>query len=509
MSDKFLEFMGLDDLDLSKNSAEDESLDEQQSYNVNEEIVLEQQKTEATEAQLQHQYEYNNPLTDTDTVSADVEAQAHKSEYEHKNASNEDMNEAVENAETPVSAEEQMNSTTDEVSEETQFDEKKEALTVQEMLVGTGNSNNNDGHSHKHHHKHRHKHRKNKKKMSKGMKIGITVAVVLIFIAVVIFGGFKGILAFGKAGLQKNATSSIPDLLSESVSIEESSLGIISYKGQKYQYNSSIVTILCMGIDSTETVDHAEFNFAGQADSIFLLVLDEKAKKTSLVAIPRDTMTEVTMPVDTSGNYRTDRRQLCLQYAYWDGGEKSGQEMMKTVSKLMYNVPVHGYIAMGMRGISTLNDTIGGVKVTVLPNDNGYYRKSGYSAGQNITLHGDDAFWYVKYRDTSVSQSNNLRIARQKQYLNNFMGTFKSAFKNDVTLPVKMYQNVNEYINTGISIDQISYIASLISDFSFNADEIYTVEGTIAQPGKHEELTVNEEALQDLIVNVFYNPINN
>ena len=109
---------------------------------------------------------------------------------------------------------------------------------------------------------------------------------------------------------------------------------------------------------------------------------------------------------------------MVLEYAFGDGKEKSCQYMVDAVSKLFYGIPINGYVAFNMETISQLNDAVGGVTVTVPEGEN---ISDKLKSGETVTLNGDDAVSFVRYRDTSVEGSNNLRIARQKQYLINFL----------------------------------------------------------------------------------------
>ena len=105
--------------------------------------------------------------------------------------------------------------------------------------------------------------------------------------------------------------------------------------------------------------------------------------------------------------------------------------MVDAVSKLFYGIPINGYVAFNMETISQLNDAVGGVTVTVPEGEN---ISDKLKSGETVTLNGDDAVSFVRYRDTSVEGSNNLRIARQKQYLINFFSRAVKAVQKDVFL---------------------------------------------------------------------------
>ena len=466
MSERFLEFMGLND------EADDGNKDSKEQTSVN---SLSDDLYEENDL-------YTKPgVSVSDNLSQDVHAD---------NTKKSDI--YVENISKSLSSKEAGSHNEDLNSANKDLKDKGEVISPKEEPLKDNESKN-------HSKSHRRKKHRRKFKFT-GKKIVAIVCAVLVLIVGIGFGSFQILRAMGEANLKKNATSQVPE-------IEGAENGIITHNGQRYKYNDSIITLLCLGIDNDKKVSEAEFGNAGQSDAIFLMVLDVKNKKTSLVALSRDIMTDVEVPAGSDGQSYTEKKQLTLQYAYWDGKEQSGKKTMEAVSKLMYNLPVHGYVAITLNTISRLNDAVGGITVTVPREDSSYLRKSGFRGGETVTLRGEDAFWFVKYRDTSVSQSNNLRVARQKQYLNKYINAFKAEMKDDLTFPVKVYQSISGYINTDLSLDRITYLATLLNDFSFDMNTVHTVNGTISQPGRFEEFEVDEKELKDLVINVFYEPV--
>ena len=67
-----------------------------------------------------------------------------------------------------------------------------------------------------------------------------------------------------------------------------------------------------------------------------------------------------------------------------------------------------------------------------------------FAEGSAVTLTGDQALKFTRYRDTEKDFSNNSRMERQKQYLVNFMGQAVKAMKADMGLPVSLYQSLTD-----------------------------------------------------------------
>lgn len=82
-----------------------------------------------------------------------------------------------------------------------------------------------------------------------------------------------------------------------------------------------------------------------------LIVLDEVSKKMSVVAINRDTMTEVhrfSRNGDDLGVYVT---HLGYAYTNGDGGEASCENLKTAVSTLFNNLPIDGYMVSNQTSI--------------------------------------------------------------------------------------------------------------------------------------------------------------
>lgn len=58
-------------------------------------------------------------------------------------------------------------------------------------------------------------------------------------------------------------------------------------------------------------------------------------------------------------------QQICLGYAFGDGRQTSCEVTVEAVENLLGGQAIDQYLAMGLDGISTLNDLAGGVTVTL------------------------------------------------------------------------------------------------------------------------------------------------
>lgn len=358
----------------------------------------------------------------------------------------------------------------------------------------------------KHHSRHsgRHSKKKRKKRKKKTTVTPFRVLVFLLCVLAVFLLAAIGMLLKGKMDLKQSKAGG-ETRVPEGVQAEEDGKYIL-YKGEKYCYNEDNINILCMGIDkSIEASEGESMGGNGQADALVLAVIDSKTGKLSLVNISRDTMVDVNK-YNTEGQYLgTGNMQICLSYAYGDGREKSCQNTAESVSRLMYGVPINAYAAIDYLGISVLNDAVGGVQVEVM--EDLTKADPTLEAGKTMILKGQQAHTYVRSRNTELLDSNNLRMARQKQYMSSFLKTVIDRTKTDFELPVKLYQTASEYMVTDIGISKFTYLTSLALTSDFTEADLYSVEGEVIQGETYAEFIPDEQQLFELILEVFYKKV--
>lgn len=349
----------------------------------------------------------------------------------------------------------------------------------------------------------------------------LSAIVILVVVGVVVFVGMQ---ISGRNKLYSQSSGNRPNLgqseLAEvveqteaftdaSAETEEESTyvwqeGDIRYNGTIYRYNEDILTFLFLGIDKKTEVKKVEDGIdGGQSDAIFLLVLDPHSKEVSVIGVNRDTMTEIEV-YSEYGDYRgTATLQLCLQHGYGDGAQVSCTRTVDAVSKLLYDMPIHGYCSINMGAIPLINDAIGGVELVALED----VIESDIKEGELVHLMGDSAYDYLHNRDTKSDESARRRLERQKQYIEAYAGKAVEQMKSDITLPVKLYNALSKYMVTDITVDEVSYLATQAAGYHFSMENIYSLAGETVQGESYEEFYVDEEALYELILKVFYEEV--
>ena len=342
---------------------------------------------------------------------------------------------------------------------------------------------------------------KKKKPKSKAfiifMRVGITVVSILLVVVI----SLVVMINMGKNSLLEDNQ----DLRVKVPASVEMYDDYIIYKGHKYKYNENVATILFSGIDK-KTKEHNEeiFGTAGQADSIFVLALDTSTGSYKLMALSRDSMVDVNI-CDAAGNFKgTQKMQICLAHAYGDGAETSNLNLKRSISRLFFGIPVNAYMSVDLDVIPILNDDVGGVTVTVmedLTSWNPIFRK-----GETITLWGTQAETYVRARDvTGDENQNNLRMERQKSYIDGFVDNAITLTRKDFSTPLMLYNDVADYSRTDIDATKISYLASVFLQRGFSSDEdLVKIPGKTVMGEKYAEYHVDTEAFFDIIIQAYY-----
>ncbi|MFI3213162.1 MAG: LCP family protein, partial [Eubacteriales bacterium] len=305
--------------------------------------------------------------------------------------------------------------------------------------------------------------------------------VIILFFLIVTFY----VLSKGKASLYETNQEQLPVLETkeeelvetlEEKEVQEWEDGWIRYQGDVYAYNDDILTFLVIGIDKRggfqEVTDSTS---GGQSDAMFLAVCNPRTEEIELIAINRNTMTEIEQ-YDIDGNFIGNvTAQIAVQYGYGDGKEISANRSVAAVSNLFYQLPIHGYCAINIEAIAEINDIIGGVEVEVLEDMTA--KDSSLIEGTTVLLQGDMAYDYIQYRDVDTFDSASDRLERQKQYLVAFANQVKVIAKKDITAIPNLYNAIKEYMVTDVTLGEITYMASSMLNYQIDSENMHSMEG--------------------------------
>lgn len=341
---------------------------------------------------------------------------------------------------------------------------------------------------------------KTTRKAIRQRKICMLLIIILIIVLSVLGGGYYLLSQKNAASPQNGGQNS--DSRNQTDLSQNSD--IVEYKGETYKYNDHLSNYLFLGIDTRETVDTYQSQVdAGQADAIFLVSMDRATEKIKVLFVPRDSMTriEVFNPYGQSLGETTDH--LNIQYAFGDGKEKSCELMKTAVSNMLDGLPIQGYCSMNMDGISVITDFVGGIQLTI-PDDSLADVNPEYKKGAVVDITGETAEQFVRYRDIDKTQSALVRQERQKTFLQALVQKAQEKAGEDAGFVTGLYDSVKSYTVTNMGND---IFAKLLAASQNGITDTETVPGEGTHGENFDEYHIDEDALSDLIISMFYEKI--
>lgn len=278
----------------------------------------------------------------------------------------------------------------------------------------------------------------------------------------------------------------------------------ITYNGKKYQYNTLITTVLYAGIDSEGIMQAGKgYTSAPRADSINLVILDEKDKSMTVMALNRDTMTDIRRYTVNGADRGTYVSHLGLAYTYGEGGEVSCENLREAVSNLLFGIPINEYVVTNRSSLPYLNDLVGGVTLTV-PNKDLAEDYPEFQEGAAVTLTGANIETFLRSRDTGEDFSNVGRMERQKAFIEAYVGQFTQAVQEDLNGVWNQMEDMDEYVQTSITKNKYLDLAGILEQTTYDSDQYYTPEGENQAGELHDEFYVDEDALLEQVISLFY-----
>lgn len=342
--------------------------------------------------------------------------------------------------------------------------------------------------------------KKNTRKAIRQRKVCMLLIIILIIVLSILGGGYY-LLSQKNAALPKNGGQNSDSRNQTDLSQNSD---IVEYKGETYKYNDHLSNYLFLGIDTRETVDTYQSQAdAGQADAIFLVSMDRATEKIKVLFIPRDSMTRIETfnPYGQSLGETTDH--LNIQYAFGDGKEKSCELMKTAVSNMLDGLPIQGYCSMNMDGISVITDFVGGIQLTI-PDDSLADVNPEYKKGAVVDITGETAEQFVRYRDIDKTQSALVRQERQKTFLQALVQKAQEKAGEDAGFVTGLYGSVKSYTVTNMGND---IFAKLLAASQNGITDTETVPGEGTHGENFDEYHIDEDALSDLIISMFYEKI--
>lgn len=324
--------------------------------------------------------------------------------------------------------------------------------------------------------------------------IAAVLAVVLVVLVVLL------LIRRWEEGEELPTTSQL-ESSETSASAEDREITYVN--GQAYALKEDLETVLLMGVDKFEGETPEGYLNNQQADFLLLLVMDESTQTCTPIQLNRDTMTEIQILGVTGEPAGTFTGQLALAHTYGSGQEDSCENQVLAVSNLLYGMEIGHYVSLTMDGVAILNDLVGGVTVEVLDDFSGI--DDTLVQGETVTLYGQHALTYVRTRGGLEDSTNLHRMERQRQYLAGLQDQLKKAAQSDSNFSLDALLQVNEYMVSDCTVNQLSDLINSMA--TFEIEDIRTTQGDAQVGEEYMEFTVDEDALQQLVLEVFYDAV--
>jgi anionic cell wall polymer biosynthesis LytR-Cps2A-Psr (LCP) family protein len=168
------------------------------------------------------------------------------------------------------------------------------------------------------------------------------------------------------------------------------------------------------------------------------------------------------------------------------------------VEELLYKLPISGYFALDISAVSKVNDMLGGVTITI-PEDYTMIDPA-FVKGDTITLTGEQAEKYVRYRDQSTLGSNDERMQRQVQYIPALLEAFRSKLGDSQGSLEDFLAEISPYMVTNLDI----YTMEDMFRQEWKIGETVYVPGKTTMGEQYEEFHVDEKELKKILIEIYY-----
>lgn len=350
-------------------------------------------------------------------------------------------------------------------------------------------------------------HSRKKKKKKKALKILLIILCVILALVIVAASTLFIFNEVGKSAMHNYEDMTIePSPEVEKVENVKDAGKTITYNGNTYTFNEDVASVVLMGIDTKDFENPDRLvGEGGQADAIYIAVIDTKKDKVTILGVSRDSMVDVNVYNTQGGFVRTENMQLCLSYAYGDGAHTSCENTIVSLERLFYGMQFNTYFSIDTRALETLTDTVGGVTLTALvdfPSD--YYGRT-IKSGETVTIYGNDAIMYIRSRDLEELDSNIDRMARQKQFMTAFLAKIWDSVKAKPSTITDLYGAISDNSTTNLTPSKMTYLATtaISSLDSYKEIEFVNVPGTVTK-GEYAEYIVDQDSLMEIMLDLFY-----
>ncbi len=287
---------------------------------------------------------------------------------------------------------------------------------------------------------------------------------------------------------------------------EADTANVIEYNGSRYKLRDDLDTLLLIGIDRFEEYIEQQTDdmSSQQCDFVFLLIFDNTNETVKAIQLNRETMVRV-VPVDPGEEgYEPLIQQLALAQTYGSTSEARCQTTRNAVSTILLDTPIKHYLAFSMDTVAAVNDYYGGVTLTL--SEDFTYINPAMQKGVTYTLLGDEALMYVRARMLVGDGSNIARMERHREYLQLLLERTKDPENKDKDVTT-LFSKIAGYLHSDCTVDELFSYKDKFDRYS--QGDILVTEGEAIKGKRYMEFYPDEEKLEKLVVDVFYQKLPN
>lgn len=243
-----------------------------------------------------------------------------------------------------------------------------------------------------------------------------------VFLVILLLVG--GVLAYAYYQLRQTTDTIHMDITDDRIVHSSRENGNVNLNGE------TPFSVLLLGIDTGDMgrVDK------GRSDTMMVMAVNPNDNRTTLVSIPRDTLTEIV------GRGTQDK----INHAYAFGGAAMS---VNSVQNLL-DIPIDYYVSVNMEGIQQIVDAVGGVNITPTAT----FSQSGFDfvEGQSVQMSGEMALAYSRMRKQDGDYA---RQGRQREVV---MATLsKVASFSTIMNYQSVLQTMEDNVETNLTFDDM------------------------------------------------------
>lgn len=278
----------------------------------------------------------------------------------------------------------------------------------------------------------------------------------------------------------------------------------VEWNGVTYKEKPAVTIWLIAGIDKADNASNTAANTyrnGGQADFLLIVAIDHTSKQIHQLQIDRDTMTGV-VTLGIFGNETGMRTmQICLSHSFGKTPQDNARYTVRAVQSLLEGIVIDGYYIISYSAIPEFNDALGGVTVHLA--DDMTDVNPAWTMGSTVTLHGKEAEAFVRARRNVGSGTNQERMIRHKEYMQNAIAQMNSQIRESPSFCNKLLQSLQSCAATNMSITYLE--TELMKAYSYEILPVDYLEGeySIGEDGFTEFHIQSDSAVEWVIQHLY------